>query len=89
MVSEHRINPTMLKILIVDDDPSLALLFRLLFERHGCNVLSCSSAESAIRSTNYGQATSDLAKFQVLSQTGISALAQANSVQQEILKLLQ
>ena len=48
-----------------------------------------SSAESAIRSTNYGQATSDLAKFQVLSQTGISALAQANSVQQEILKLLQ
>ena len=47
------------------------------------------SAESNIRSTNYGQATSDLAKYQVLSQTGISALAQANSVQQEILKLLQ
>jgi flagellin len=51
--------------------------------------VNLSSAESAIRSTNYGQATSDLAKFQVLSQTGISALAQANSVQQEILKLLQ
>ncbi len=47
------------------------------------------SAESNIRSTNYGQATSDLAKYQVLSQTGISALAQANSVQQEVLKLLQ
>ena len=47
------------------------------------------SAESSIRSTNYGQATSDLAKYQVLSQTGISALAQANSVQQEVLKLLQ
>ena len=30
-----------------------------------------------------------LKKFQVLSQTGISALAQANSSQQEILKLLQ
>ena len=47
------------------------------------------SAESSIRSTNYGTATSDLAKYQVLSQTGISALAQANSVQQEVLKLLQ
>lgn len=51
--------------------------------------VNLSSAESSIRSTNYGQATSDLAKYQVLSQTGISALAQANSVQQEILKLLQ
>lgn len=47
------------------------------------------SAESNIRSTNYGQATSNLAKFQVLSSTGISALAQANSVQKEVLKLLQ
>ena len=58
------------------------------------NVASAESenltaAESSIRSTNYGQATSDLAKYQVLSQTGISALAQANSVQQEVLKLLQ
>ena len=51
--------------------------------------VNLSSAESSIRSTNYGQATSDLAKFQVLSQTGISALAQANSVQRDILKLLQ
>jgi flagellin len=47
------------------------------------------SASSAIMSTDYGQATSDMAKYQVLSQTGISALAQANSVQQEVLKLLQ
>jgi flagellin len=51
--------------------------------------VNLSSAQASINSTNYGQATSDLAKFQVLSQTGISALAQANSVQQEILKLLQ
>lgn len=47
------------------------------------------SASSALNSTDYGQATSDLAKYQVLSQTGIAALSQANSVQQEILKLLQ
>jgi flagellin len=51
--------------------------------------VNLSSAQSSILSTNFGQATSDLAKFQVLSQTGISALAQANSAQQEILKLLQ
>lgn len=51
--------------------------------------VNLTSAESNIMSTNYGQATSDLSKYQVLSQTGISALAQANSVQQEVLKLLQ
>ena len=47
------------------------------------------AAENNIRATDYGQAASDLSKYQVLSQTGISALAQANSVQQEVLKLLQ
>jgi flagellin len=51
--------------------------------------VNLTSAEDSVRSTNYGQATSDMAKFQVLSQTGIAALSQANSVQQEILKLLQ
>ncbi len=51
--------------------------------------VNLTSAENNVRATNYGQATSDLAKYQVLSQTGISALAQANSTQQEILKLLQ
>ena len=47
------------------------------------------SAQNNITATDYGQAASDLSKYQVLSQTGISALAQANSVQQEVLKLLQ
>jgi flagellin len=47
------------------------------------------SAEDSIRATDYGQAASNLSKYQVLSQTGISALAQANSVQQEVTKLLQ
>ncbi len=51
--------------------------------------VNLTSAQSSIQSTDYGAATSNLAKFQVLSQTGISALAQANSVQQEVLKLLQ
>jgi len=58
------------------------------------NVASAASvnltaAENSIRATNYGQATSDMAKFKVLSQTGIAALSQANSVQQDVLKLLQ
>jgi flagellin len=51
--------------------------------------VNLTSAEQSIRATNYGQAASDLSKYQILSQTGISALAQANSVQQEVLKLLQ
>jgi flagellin len=47
------------------------------------------SAQNNITATDYGQATSNLSKYQILSQTGISALAQANTVQQEVLKLLQ
>jgi flagellin len=51
--------------------------------------VNLTSAQSNVLATNYGQAASDLAKYQVLSQTGISALAQANQVQQEVLKLMQ
>jgi len=51
--------------------------------------VNLTSAANNLQATNYGQAASDLAKYQVLSQTGISALAQANSVQQEVLKLVQ
>jgi flagellin len=47
------------------------------------------SAQNSIMATDYGQATSNMSKYEILSQTGISALAQANSVQQEVLKLLQ
>jgi flagellin len=52
-------------------------------------TVNLSSAENNIRATNYGQATSDMAKFKVLSETGIAALSQANAVQQDVLKLLQ
>jgi flagellin len=51
--------------------------------------VNLASAQSAVTATDYGQAASNLSKYQILSQTGISALAQANSVQQEVLKLLQ
>jgi flagellin len=47
------------------------------------------AAQNAVQATDYAQAASNMSKFQILSQTGISALAQANSTQQEVLKLLQ
>jgi flagellin len=47
------------------------------------------SAETSISATNYGSATTAMSSEEVLSQTGISALAQANSSQQEVLKLMQ
>ena len=52
-------------------------------------TVNLSDAENNIRATNYGQATSDMAKYKVLSETGIAALSQANAVQQDVLKLLQ
>ncbi|HWA96519.1 MAG TPA: flagellin [Terracidiphilus sp.] len=47
------------------------------------------AAQNAIQATDYATATSNLAKYEILSQTGISALAQANSLQQQVTKLLQ
>jgi flagellin len=47
------------------------------------------SAQNAVQATDYASATSNMSKYEILSQTGISALAQANSVQQEVTKLLQ
>jgi flagellin len=47
------------------------------------------AAQNAIQATDYASATSAMSKYEVLSQTGIAALAQANSVQQEVTKLLQ
>lgn len=58
------------------------------------NVMSTEStntlaAQNDVTATDYGQATSEMSKFQILSQTGIAALAQANQSQQLITKLLQ
>jgi flagellin len=47
------------------------------------------SASNSIMATDYTKATSELSKFQILTQTGISALAQANSTEQMVTKLLQ
>jgi flagellin len=47
------------------------------------------SASNNILATDYSSATSEMSKYEILMQTGISALAQANSTQQMITKLLQ
>jgi flagellin len=47
------------------------------------------SAQNTITATDYASATSNLSKYEILTQTGISALAQANSTQQMVTKLLQ
>ena len=47
------------------------------------------SAQNAVQATDYAAATSNMSKYEILSQTGIAALAQANSMQQEVTKLLQ
>jgi flagellin len=47
------------------------------------------SAQNNITQTDYAAATSNMSKFEILTQTGISALAQANSTQQMVTKLLQ
>jgi flagellin len=51
--------------------------------------LNVASAQNAVQATDYSEASSNMSKYEILSQTGIAALAQANSVQQEVTKLLQ
>ena len=55
----------------------------------GTQLENVQSAQNAVQATDYASATSNMAKYEILMQTGISALAQANVVQQEVTKLLQ
>jgi flagellin len=48
-----------------------------------------SAAESQITDADFATETANLSKAQVLQQAGISVLAQANSMPQQVLKLLQ
>jgi flagellin len=52
-------------------------------------MTNITAAENTISATDYAAATSDMSKYEILTQTGISALAQANSTQQMVTKLLQ
>lgn len=51
-------------------------------------VQNLTSAENGIMAADIPTAVSNLSQYMILDQSGISALAQANSVQQSILKLL-
>jgi len=52
-------------------------------------VQNLSAAQDGIRGANIAEEVANLSKFQILNQTGISALSQANQSQQSVLKLLQ
>ncbi len=52
-------------------------------------VQNLTAAEDTITAANIPQQVTNLSEYSILNQSGISALAQANSAQQSILKLLQ
>ena len=47
------------------------------------------SAEDGITAADVASDVSNMSKYNILEQTGMAALAQANSSQQAVLKLLQ
>ncbi|WP_025209168.1 flagellin N-terminal helical domain-containing protein [Hippea sp. KM1] len=51
--------------------------------------ININGAESTIRDVNFAQESSNFSKLQILAQSGTYALAQANAVQQNVLRLLQ
>jgi flagellin len=51
-------------------------------------IQNLSSAEDGIRAADIGQEVANMTKYSILNQTGISALAQANQMQQGVLSLL-
>lgn len=63
--------------------------FSAISSSQTANSTNLSSAQSAITDANFAQETANLSKAQVLQQAGISVLAQANSLPQQVLKLLQ
>lgn len=54
----------------------------------GTQLQNITAAEDNIRAANVPQEISNLSQYNILTQTGISALAQANAAQQAVLKLV-
>lgn len=52
-------------------------------------VQNLTSAENGIMSANVGQTVANMTQYNILEQTGMAALSQANQAQQAVLKLLQ
>ena len=55
----------------------------------GITAENVQAAESQIRDADVAEEVVSLTKFQILTQTGVSALAQANQSTQSVLSLLQ
>ena len=52
-------------------------------------VQNLTAAESQIRDANFAEEIANLTKFQILSQVGVAAMAQANAIPQGVLALFQ
>jgi flagellin len=52
-------------------------------------VTNLTSAQNSVQNTDIGKTVSKMTQFNVLQQTGMAALSQANQAQQSVLKLLQ
>ena len=52
-------------------------------------VQNLTSAQNNVQNADIGTTVSNMTQFNVLEQTGMAALSQANSAQQNVLKLLQ
>ncbi len=52
-------------------------------------VQNLTAAESQIRDADFASEIANLTKFQILSQVGVAAMAQANAVPQSVLSLFQ
>jgi flagellin len=51
--------------------------------------MNTSASRSKVEDTDYAMASSDLARAQIIQQAATAVLAQANTSQQQVLKLLQ
>jgi flagellin len=55
----------------------------------GAAVTNLTSAVDSIQNADVGQVVAQMTQNSVLEQTGMAALSQSNSIQQNVLKLLQ
>jgi flagellin len=63
-------------------------IFQSAISQTTAQSTNLSAASAQITDANFAQETANLSKAQVLQQAGISVLAQANSMPQQVLKLL-
>lgn len=64
-------------------------IFQAAISQTTSQSTNLNAASAQITDANFAQETANLSKAQVLQQAGISVLAQANSMPQQVLKLLQ